>query len=379
MKKISSVLFVLIIVFSSIGAPITAHAVEIAPGDYANTAVALQTDGSWSQEYGSTSLQRAFYKLQITSQSKLKLSVKTYNNVDVVLYNSDLTYEYFNKIGTGSSSSPSVIVENTLLAAGTYYVRVNSIGKYSLKAEVGGNSYVNPEPLALNNTVSGSSTAEDDGRWFKLDTATDGKYRLQISSCSFVQADIYNSDLSVKLDTVYAYGSNTQPQTNYKDITLTPGTYLIKLQCDIEYTLCVMPFSPQICSHSYNAEYVAPTYFEKGFTLHTCSLCGASYKDNYEKAKKLKTPRLYSLKAGEKKITVNNSEVLSATGYEIQYSTSKKFTKKTTKKMKTKSSKAAVKKLKIGKKYYVRVRAYKTSGKKTVYSSFSKVKSIKAK
>lgn len=46
---------------------------------------------------------------------------------------------------------------------------------------------------------------------------------------------------------------------------------------------------------------------------------------------------------------------------------------------KQKTTKYKVKKLKAKKKYYVRVRTYKTVKGKKVYSSWSKVKSIKTK
>lgn len=65
------------------------------------------------------------------------------------------------------------------------------------------------------------------------------------------------------------------------------------------------------------------------------------------------------------------------TGYEIQYSTSKKFSKKATKSKLLKKSKASytIKSLKAKKKYYIRIRAYKTvkPGKKVtkLYSSWS--------
>lgn len=74
------------------------------------------------------------------------------------------------------------------------------------------------------------------------------------------------------------------------------------------------------------------------------------------------------------------------TGYEVAYSTSKKFPKKDTKtlkagKSKTTSGKAT--KLKAKKKYYVRIRTYKTvkvNKKSTkVYSSWSKVKTVTTK
>ena len=67
------------------------------------------------------------------------------------------------------------------------------------------------------------------------------------------------------------------------------------------------------------------------------------------------------------------------TGYEVQYSTSSKFTKSTTKTVTTKDKKADIKSLKAGKKYYVRVRAYNKVYGTTVYGKYSKVKYIVAK
>lgn len=72
------------------------------------------------------------------------------------------------------------------------------------------------------------------------------------------------------------------------------------------------------------------------------------------------------------------------TGYEIQYATSKKFKKKTSKTVTVKSNKILSKKFsrkKAGKRYYVRIRTYKTvktDGKmKKFYSGWSKVRSVK--
>ena len=74
------------------------------------------------------------------------------------------------------------------------------------------------------------------------------------------------------------------------------------------------------------------------------------------------------------------------TGYEVQYSTSRKFTKKTTKYATVKGNKKVSRKItgrKPGKRYYVRVRTYKSvrvEGRaKKVYSGWSKVKSVRVK
>lgn len=69
------------------------------------------------------------------------------------------------------------------------------------------------------------------------------------------------------------------------------------------------------------------------------------------------------------------------TGYQIQLATNKKFTKNkktVTVKGYSKTSKK-VTKLKGGKKYYVKIRTYKTVGGKKFYSSWSKVKTVKTK
>lgn len=87
------------------------------------------------------------------------------------------------------------------------------------------------------------------------------------------------------------------------------------------------------------------------------------------------------LSSKAKKIKVSWKKVAGVTGYQVQYSTSKKFKKAATVSVKkAKTVKATIKKgLKKGKKYYVRVRAYKTvSGKKTT-GKWSAPKTIKVK
>ena len=66
-----------------------------------------------------------------------------------------------------------------------------------------------------------------------------------------------------------------------------------------------------------------------------------------------------------------------ATGYQIQYSTDKKFKKKSTKNLivrENKTTSKTINKLKRGKKYYVRVRAYKKVGNIQYYGSWSREK-----
>ncbi|MCD8146820.1 MAG: fibronectin type III domain-containing protein, partial [Clostridiales bacterium] len=83
-----------------------------------------------------------------------------------------------------------------------------------------------------------------------------------------------------------------------------------------------------------------------------------------------------------KKISLKWTRNTRATGYVIQYSTSKSFSSSTTKTVKIKGNKnltTTLKNLKKGKTYYIRMRAYKTSGSVTSYAGWSKVKTVKVK
>ena len=87
------------------------------------------------------------------------------------------------------------------------------------------------------------------------------------------------------------------------------------------------------------------------------------------------------VKAAKKAISVTWKKVSGVKGYQIQVATDKKFkkNKKTVTIKKQKTTKTTVKKLKAKKKYYVRIRTYKIMNGKKVYSSWSKVKSVKTK
>lgn len=132
------------------------------------------------------------------------------------------------------------------------------------------------------------------------------------------------------------------------------------------------------CPHAYVVTTVPATVFAKGKKISTCPLCG----NTITKSIKKKTFKISSLKAAKKALTVKAAAQAEMKGYQVQYSTSKKFTKKTTKTVKVATTKKLSKKikgLKSGKKYYVRVRAYKMNGKKTVYSAWTAKKSVKVK
>lgn len=99
-------------------------------------------------------------------------------------------------------------------------------------------------------------------------------------------------------------------------------------------------------------------------------------------ASKLPATSITSLSAKDNGFTVKWKKKTKITGYQIQYSTSSKFSMKNTKTVKIKKAETASKKisdLKSSKKYYVRIRTYKIVKKKKSYSSWSKKKNVTTK
>ena len=100
-----------------------------------------------------------------------------------------------------------------------------------------------------------------------------------------------------------------------------------------------------------------------------------TFKVNPDKTK------LSKLTAGKKSIKITISKkTKQVTGYQIQYSTSKTFSKATIKTISSyKTTKYTLKSLSAKKTYYVRVRTYKKVGSTTHYSGWSTYKYVKTK
>ena len=220
---------------------------------------------------------------------------------------------------------------------------------------------------------------------------------------------------------------------NYDATCTSDGTKTARCdRCSATNTV-IVPNSK--LNHTYFGLIVSPTCTENGYTKYTCSLCGNSYIGNYANAtghnflfnganclycgcsnpnytpvtqqsqpqaepiavqtnnttvtstatvKKPKKTEISKLKSAKKAFTVTVKKIKDINGYQVEYSTDKKF-KKGVKSSNIKSNKtsATVKNLKSKKTYYVRVRTYKSvkvNGKTTkVYSAWSKVKSVKTK
>ena len=110
-----------------------------------------------------------------------------------------------------------------------------------------------------------------------------------------------------------------------------------------------------------------------------CSVCG-KITVAQQKIAKLGSPKLSKVEAGRKQFKASWKSIKSIDGYQIQYSSSSSF-KSGNKTVTVKGSKSSktVKSLKAKKKYYVRIRGYKTINGKKQYSAWSAKKSVTTK
>lgn len=86
--------------------------------------------------------------------------------------------------------------------------------------------------------------------------------------------------------------------------------------------------------------------------------------------------KISKIKKAKKSMKIAIRKQAGVKGYQIKYSTSKKFVAKKTKTVITSKATVTVKKINVKKTYYVKVRAYKLIDGKVTYGAYSKVKKV---
>ena len=125
--------------------------------------------------------------------------------------------------------------------------------------------------------------------------------------------------------------------------------------------------------HSFTSTVVKPTETAQGYTLHTCTKCGYSYKDNYTPA--LKPTELTGVKVktqGMNSLTLAWDKNANAKGYIIEQYKGGKWTQIA----KTSSNTAVtytVNRLAADTTYTFRIKAYAISGESEIYSDYVRI------
>ncbi len=314
---------------------------------------------------------KVLYKFTISNSGRISLSsVAKIYRVNYYIYNSvGEEVWYCTRVCANDNTGQSSIFETIDLLSGTYYfcVEQNSgTGEYNFKMtfssanESFSESYNNNDnELALANSINigtkyNGQIAVNDSKDFYKFTLSSSK-RLVISSVAKiyrVNYYIYNSvGDEVWYCTRVCANDNTGQSSISETIDLSSGTYYF----------CVEQNSGT-GNYSFSISYPTPTK----------SSSSSSSKSTTASSKKpSQVLGVYLKKGGKKTAKISWSKVSGAKGYQVKYSTSKKFKKAKTKTKTVRKNKVTLKKL-IKKKYFVKVRAYKKVSGKKVYGKWSK-------
>lgn len=175
---------------------------------------------------------------------------------------------------------------------------------------------------------------------------------------------------------------NTDSKLTAKKMSLSKASYVYNGKAKKPAVTVIDNKGNKISSAYYTVSYRNNKKVGKGTVTVTLKngYSGTLKKDFTIKPKGTK---LTSVTGKSKSISIKwAKQKTQTTGYQIQYSTSSKFSKKATVTKTVKknaTTKLTAKKLKAKKIYYVRIRTYKTVNGKKYYSAWSKVKEVKTK
>lgn len=358
-KKIFSLLTTLLMAVSLVGV------LPVSADDIVNYKSTLATNGVWRDGYigySDDEYEYDYYPIYISTTGKLTITMQSFGDLSFAVLDSD-----YNKIDScdlrGSAGSPANASFSSWLEKGTYYVRVREYilwkydednkGSYRIKASfTSANSnekepndtYLQAQSVSNGSTITGTITYYDEYDYYKISLSKKMNYSFYVTAYDHsVDFTLYDNNLNVLDGRTTCYTDETK-QFNY---TLNKGVYYIRVE-DIDYvSKYIIKFNP-------------PTKTKN--TPPSNPLIKPSKVSSV-------TPKRIG-----KKAKVSWAKVSGAAGYQVKYAANKKFKK--AKKKFTKKNSITLKKLKK-RKYYIKVRAYKTVNGKKVYGAFSKVKVVR--
>lgn len=224
-------------------------------------------------------------------------------------------------------------------------------------------SWGRAKQISTDQKVTGFLSSNTRKSWFKFKVSGDTTARMNLSLENPLGESVFKSKKTGV--TLYRSNHNVLERMNIaenyyssacsKEVTLKSGTYYVEIAGSEAYT-----------------DSWEPTKL-KNTGVNNMGVVNLKITT----VKKTKISKLSNVKGKKAQVTYN--KVSNAKGYEIQYSTDKKFKKGVkVKKANAKTTKVTLKKLTKGKKYYVRVRAYRVDeDDNRVNGSWSEAKSVK--
>lgn len=402
MKKLTSILLSAIIILTAVvGFDLTAYA---GAGSYDTTAKAMSyTLGTTTTGYFSSNDRIDFLKVDVPQSGRIDFVSEGSDSYYIYLYSAKDLDSNFAYVGVyyNSNLGKSYDEDYAYLVAGTYYFKVSgdSNENYTIRTsftpanesfpeslDVNNNIIGNANPISLDTTYNGMLGENDDIDFYSF-TVPSGTQVINIKSNASIYFSVYSTTGEKIAGTWSAYkNDSTGIAETSESVSLNAGTYCLKISkygrsdtYDCFYSFSIN--SPH--QHSYNYAYtVKSTYTSQGYDVYTCS-CGDSYTTNYKAVKKLGKVNLKSVSSARKKHTIKASwdKKSGANGYQIYYSRNKNFKKLSAKKIVKGGKKTSYvgKNFTKGKKYYVKVRAYKNVNGRKVYGKWSNVKTVKCK
>lgn len=310
-------------------------------------------------------------------------AVTYYTENGVVKYDIDDTYVPY-KFDTSAFK-----VENADVTSGSAKVTVPTLPKaYDAEYAVEGLTNVSVE----NGTLKYNATGVKPGQYTLNVTDKSSKYVPFSTSFTLTTDNVvaaYNNDVKapalvaakdVQADDFANFVKNIQKvSVNGKEYAAS-GKGAVKL-INADGTL-VTTADALKAEGTYNIVVTATGYNKTlEFTYTNKSDTTAATKPAVKPVKKVTVKKQTAkVKAGKKKLTVTWKKDKNVSGYQIKIATKKNFKGAKTYTVKSyKTYKKVIKKLKANKKYFVKVRAYKTVGKSKIYGAYSAVRSCKVK
>lgn len=403
----------------------------------------LELDGNWVAGYMSSSNDSDYYKIVMPSDGNVELKLMHYMTVNWQLLDEDLAKIDSYTAYDGTSTSPKTHTFNFVLCAGTYYFRVYQFGDYSGDYNIKGEftsygcdsdeptSYATAKYLEPGKAAVGCFTITNEGDdWYRIEVEPDCRVTIQIKHCGSVDYGLYNADLEkIEYSALYD-GSIESPKTHTLTFDLKQGTYYIEVDFhgfyipyEISHTQKIYTAAPKNFTvvktttktakvkwdkndaQGYQVQYkvggkwkVAGTTKKGTFTVKNLTSAkkyvfrvrgfkkynGKTYYGEWSDKKEMVTlpekVTLVSAKSPQTRyISASWKKVSGAEGYQVYYSTDKKFNGYSSYTVVGGSKKSFSLGWVYGKKYFIKVRAYKKCGYTTYYGAWSNVKSTTVK